>query len=144
MSDDTFTSGFIGQTMPPVDVAFTDIQEIYTSRSGWNRLFRCHRHGKLHVLKTLQPMYKGTAFYEQALKKEFNIGYQLEHPHICRTLGWENVPSVGCCILLEYVDGVTLKEFMQQGKLTRPMAVKIINELCSALQYIHKIGRAHV
>ena len=63
MSDDTFTSGFIGQTMPPVDVAFTDIQEIYTSRSGWNRLFRCHRHGKLHVLKTLQPMYKGTAFY---------------------------------------------------------------------------------
>ena len=143
MSDDTFTSGFIGQTMSPVDVAFTDIQEIYTSRSGWNRLFRCHRHGKLHVLKTLQPMYKGTAFYEQALKKEFNIGYQLEHPHICRTLGWENVPSVGCCILLEYVDGVTLKEFMQQGKLTRPMAVKIINELCSALQYIHSKQIVH-
>lgn len=143
MSDDTFTSGFIGQTTPPVDVAFTDIQEIYTSHSGWNRLFRCHRHGKLHVLKTLQPMYKGTAFYEQALKKEFNIGYQLEHPHICRTLGWENVPSIGCCILLEYVDGVTLKEFMQQGKLTRPMAVKIINELCSALQYIHSKQIVH-
>ena len=124
-------------------MAFTDIQEIYTSRSGWNRLFRCHRHGKLHVLKALQPMYEGTVFYEQALKKEFNIGYQLEHPHICRTLGWESVPSIGCCILLEYVDGVTLKEFMQHGKLTRPVAVKIINELCSALQYIHSKQIVH-
>ena len=143
MNDDTFTSGFIGETTPPVDVAFTDIQEIYTSRSGWNRLFRCHRHGKLHVLKALQPMYEGTVFYEQALKKEFNIGYQLEHPHICRTLGWESVPSIGCCILLEYVDGVTLKEFMQHGKLTRPVAVKIINELCSALQYIHSKQIVH-
>ena len=69
MNDDTFTSGFIGETTPPVDVAFTDIQEIYTSRSGWNCLFRCHRYGKLHVLKALQPMYEGTVFYEQALKK---------------------------------------------------------------------------
>lgn len=88
-------------------------------------------------------MYEGTVFYEQALKKEFNIGYQLEHPHICRTLGWESVPSIGCCILLEYVDGVTLKEFMQHGKLTRPVAVKIINELCSALQYIHSKQIVH-
>lgn len=143
MNDNTFTSGFIGEATPPVEVTFTDIQEIYVSRSGWNRLFRCHRHGKLHVLKALQPVYEGTAFYEQALKKEFNIGYQLEHPHICRTLGWESVPSVGCCILLEYVDGVTLKEFMQQGKLTRPVAVKIINELCSALQYIHSKQIVH-
>ena len=48
-----------------------------------------------------------------------------------------------CCILLEYVDGVTLKEFMQHGKLTRPVAVKIINELCSALQYIHSKQIVH-
>lgn len=143
MNDDSFTSGFIGETAPAVATAFTDIQEIYVSRSGYNRLFRCHRYGKLHVLKALQPMYEGTVFYEQALKKEFDIGYQLEHPHICRTLGWESVPSVGHCILLEYIDGVTLKEFMQQGRLTRQLAVKILNELCSALQYIHSKQIVH-
>ena len=143
MNDDSFTSGFIDEAVSPADAAFTDIQEIYVSHSGYNRLFRCHRYGKLHVLKALLPVYEGTAFYEQALRKEFNIGYQLEHPHICRTLGWERVPSVGHCILLEYVDGVTLREFMQQGKLTRPLAVKIIGELCSALQYIHSKQIVH-
>ena len=32
---------------------------------------------------------------------------------------------------------------MQHGKLTRPVAVKIINELCSALQYIHSKQIVH-
>lgn len=143
MNDDSFTSGFVKEGMHFSDSDFTDIQEIYSSPSGYNCLFRCHRYGKLHVLKALQPHYKGTAFYEQALRKEFNIGYQLEHPHICRTLGWEHTRSLGNCILLEYVDGITLKEFMQQEKLTPALALKIIQELCSALQYIHSKQIVH-
>lgn len=143
MNDDSFTYGFLKEDIHPNDTVFTDIQEIYTSTSGYNQLFRCHWYGKLHILKALQPMYRRTAFCEQALEKEFNIGYQLEHPHICRTLSWEKASSLGHCILLEYVDGVTLKEFMQQGKLTLPLAIKIITELCSALQYIHSKQIVH-
>lgn len=143
MNDDSLTSGFLKEDILLNDVAFTDIQEIYSSPSGYNHLFRCHRYGKLHVLKALQPLYKETAFYEQALRKEFNIGYQLEHPHICRTLGWEQTTSLGHCILLEYVDGMTLKDFMQQEKLTPTLATKIITELCSALQYIHSKQIVH-
>lgn len=143
MNDDSFTSGFVKEGDHFSDTDFTDIQEIYSSPSGYNRLFRCHRYGKLHVLKALQPQYKGTAFYEQALRKEFNIGYQLEHPHICRTLGWEHTSSLGNCILLEYIDGMTLKDVMQQDKLTPALALKIIQELCSALQYIHSKQIVH-
>lgn len=143
MNDDSFTSGFLKEDILPNDTAFTDIQEIYTSTSGYNQLFRCHRYGKLRILKALQPMYRKTAFCEQALEKEFNIGYQLEHPHICRTLSWEKISSLGHCILLEYVDGITLKEFIQQGKLTLPLAIKILTELCSALQYIHSKQIVH-
>lgn len=143
MNDDSFTSVFLKEDILPNDTSFTDIHEIYTSTSGYNQLFRCHRYGKLHILKALQPMYRGTAFCEQALEKEFNIGYQLEHPHICRTLSWEKVSSLGHCILLEYVDGITLEEFMQRGKLTLPLAIKIITELCSALQYIHSKQIVH-
>lgn len=123
--------------MPEETNVFSDIQEIYSSRSGYNRLYRCQRYGKTHILKALLPQYMGTAFYEQALKKEFNIGFQLEHPHICRTLGWEQIPSLGHCILLEYVNGITLREFLDQGKLTQPLAAKFIREMCSALQYLH-------
>lgn len=143
MEDDMLTSGFVGEDIFTDVGAFSDIQEIYVSASGYNRLFRCQRYGRLHVLKTLQPFYAGKDFYEQALRKEFNIGYPLEHPHICRTLGWEQIPALGRCILMEYIDGISLKEFMEQGKLTRSLASKFIAELCSALQYLHSKQIVH-
>lgn len=143
MENDTLTSGFIDEESFLDHRLFSDIQEIYTSVSGFNRLFRCQRYGRLQVLKTLQPFYSDKDFYEQALRKEFNIGYQLEHPHICRTVGWEQVPVLGRCILLEYIDGITLKEFMNQGKLTRELAYKFMAELCSALQYLHSKQIVH-
>jgi len=143
LGDDSISSGFVGRDIFPDGHTFSDIREIYVSASGHNRLFRCQRYGKLHVLKALQPFYAGKDFYEQALRKEFNIGYQLEHPHICRTLGWEQLPDLGHCLLLEYIDGITLKEFMEQGKLTPPLADKFITELCSALQYLHSKQIVH-
>lgn len=89
------------------------------------------------VLKALKPSFVGNPFYEQALRKEFSIGYPLEHPHICRTLGWEQLPELGHCILLEYVDGISLREWIDRGLLTRPLADKLIGELCDALSYMH-------
>ena len=137
------TSGFICEETAHDDSHYHDLQEVYVSASGCNRLFRCERYGRIHILKTLQARYVGNDFYEQALRKEFNIGYQLEHPNICRTLGWEQHSELGRCILLEYIDGITLKEFMEQGKLTRPLACKIVTELCNALHYLHSKQIVH-
>lgn len=137
MEDELITSGFVGKDIFPSQSVFSHIHEIYSSASGYSRLFRCERYGRLHILKTLQASYIGSNFHEQALHKEFSIGYQLEHPNICHTLGWEQISGLGHCILLEYIDGVTLKEFIAQGRLTYPLAYKLINELCAALQYLH-------
>lgn len=117
--------------------AFGGLQEIYVSPEGFSRLYRCRRFGRLVVLKALKPSFVGNPFYEQALRKEFSIGYPLEHPHICRTLGWEQLPELGHCILLEYVDGISLREWIDRGLLTRPLADKLIGELCDALSYMH-------
>lgn len=38
---------------------------------------------------------------------------------------------------MEFVDGITLRELMDQGKLTEELARKIVMELCTALQYLH-------
>lgn len=122
---------------------FTDKEEIYESELGYARLFRCSRYGKLHILKGLKSAYIGNVFYEQALRKEFEIGYGLEHPHIGRVLGWETVPTLGHCIVLEYIDGITLRAFMEQGKLTEENAKKILHEVCDALEYLHERQIVH-
>lgn len=138
MAEEVVTSGFVDEGMFVAGEQFSNVREFYSSASGYSRLFRCERYGKVHVLKALQPFYVNSVLHEQALRKEFNIGYQLEHPHICHTLGWEQVSGLGNCILMEYIDGVTLKELMEQGRLTDSLAYKIIGELCEALSYLHQ------
>ena len=113
------------------------MEEIYVSETGHTRLFKTTRYGKKLVLKTLKPELAQSAFYHKALQKEFSIGYSLSHPHICSTLEKEELPKLGMCIVQEYIDGVTLTQYMQQEKLTRCTARKIIVELCDALQYLH-------
>ena len=143
MSNANDTSGFIEGEPRIDDVQFTHIEELYASPNGYTRLFRCERLGKLHILKALQTNYIGQDFYEQALKKEFNMGFQLDHPHICRTLSWEYVEDLGHCIVLEYIDGETLQNVMESNKLNPQFARKIIAELCSALGYLHKKQIVH-
>lgn len=136
-------SGYI-EGVPQQEMAqFTQIEEIYVSGNGYTRLLRCERMGKLHILKTLKPGFVGQNFYEQALWKEFNIGFQLDHPHICRTLSWEYVEGLGHCIVLEYIDGETLQSVMDSHKLTISLAQKIISEICSAIDYLHKKQMVH-
>ncbi len=136
-------SGFI-EGMPTSESAqFTHIEEFYVSENGYTCLYKCERLGKLHVLKALQPEYIGKDFYEKALRKEFSIGFQLDHPHICRTLSWENVEGLGHCIVMDYIDGVPLSTVIKKGSLTTALAQKIITELCSALDYLHKKQIVH-
>lgn len=113
------------------------LELLYHSQEGCNMLYRCQLWGRSHVIKALKPQYRGVDFYEAALFKEFSIGFQLEHPNICKTISWKQLPDLGNCILMEYIDGITLDSFIRQGRLTEKLAVKIINEILDALEYIH-------
>ena len=140
---DSLSSGFVGEDIPSQESMFSNISEFYRSESGYSCLHLCRRYGKLHILKSLQPLFKQEEFYKQLLHKEFNIGYQLDHPNIRQTIDWEQQEDLGLCIVMEYVDGISLKEFMIQGKLTQPLAYKFIRGLCEALHYIHSKQLVH-
>lgn len=126
-----------GDSATDVANTFSDITPVYVSISGTACLYRALRYGRMHMLKALKPGQDGSRLCEHVLRKEFSIGYRLEHSNICRTLGWEQVDGLGGCIVMEYVDGMTLTDFMARGCLTRELAQKILLELCSALQYLH-------
>ena len=81
----SLSSGFVGEDIPSQESMFSNISEFYRSESGYSCLHLCRRYGKLHILKSLQPPFKQEEFYKQLLHKEFNIGYQLDHPNIRQT-----------------------------------------------------------
>lgn len=121
----------------PIKEGFGDIHECYVSASGHTRLFSATRYGKRYMLKCLKPDFFYTPVYRQALTKEFEIGLQLEHPYICRTISLEQLHDLGATIVMEHIDGDTLQTMIEQDKLTAPLAHKITSQLMEALEYMH-------
>ncbi len=128
------TSGFIVDTFDEETNVFTDYTE--QPSSGHNALYKAKRYGKWYILKGLKPEYADNALYIELLNKEFDLGISLDHPNIVHFVGKEVDKKVGRCIVMEYVDGVTLSEFAAQQP-TKEACNKITMEILSALQYIH-------
>ena len=92
--------------------------------------------GKWHTLKCLKREYADKQEYQALLQKEFELGYHLDHPNIVHTLSMEEVEELGTCIVMEYVEGRTLRKAIEQG-LTKEQSLDIVQQLCLALSYIH-------
>ena len=132
--DDSSTSGIIDGSFITEMEALT-VYESSSSR-GFNQVVKVRRQGKWFILKGLKPEYRDQQAYIELLKKEFELGTQLDHPNIVKILAKEMNPEVGPCIVMEYVDGVTLDEFLA----TKPSVAvrkKVVEQLVDALVYIH-------
>ena len=110
---------------------------IHRSVSGFCELYRVNRQGRFRVLKCLKEEFKGKEPYEGFLRKEFEIGYSLDHPNICAYYGFHKEEGMGNCIEMEWVDGLTLEAFLEQGKPDKNLEEKLLEELCDALSYLH-------
>ena len=127
----------------PVENGFGHLSQCYISISGHTRLFTGTRYGKRYMLKCLKTDFLYTPIYRQALSKEFEIGQQLEHPFICRTIGMEEVEPLGTTIVMEYVDGDSLLTLLHKHLLTTDLAHKITHQLMDALEYMHNKQMIH-
>ena len=110
---------------------------IYCSETGPSMLFRIQREGKFRVLKALKEEFRDNPFYQGLLRKEFEIGWELDHPGICKTLDYREVEGLGPCIEMEWVDGCTLEELYAHGPVAAELERQVFAELCDALSYIH-------
>lgn len=110
---------------------------IHSSDGGWTELYRIDRSGKFRVIKALKAQYRGQPMYEMLLRKEFEIGYNLQHPGICEVYGYSQIPDLGNCIEMEWIDGITLSDLIQSGRLSSGLSRKIAIQLCDVLSYLH-------
>lgn len=131
-------SGFF-MTNSPEDspTTSTTLELVHTSANGFNALYRCCRNGRFFIYKALKPKYIGNLLYEDLLKKDFDIGFSLNHSNICQYYAFINHPEIGRCIVMEWIDGYTLEEMIRRKNIDKSTARKIIYETCDALDYIH-------
>ena len=106
-------------------------------------IWRADKDGRFRVYKALKSEYAGDPVYERLLRKEFEIGYSLDHPNICEYYGFVNIPPLGNCIEMEWVDGCSLDTLLPRGAVSKTLAAKIISETCDALAYMHSKQIVH-
>ena len=135
------TSAFFGSYEELSDGGSGDIQIIHESPESYSILSRMTLDGKLVALKSLKPEYVGNPFYEGLLRKEYEIGRSLDHPYICPILDFMNIPALGNCIVMQWIDGDSLDALL--SSLSHRSLRKVIMELCDALDYLHRYQIVH-
>ena len=119
-----------------------DAIEQMNTRGATCDTFRVKLYGKLHFLKRLKFELSGDIRYREALRKEFETGYQLEHPHLVRYLSLD-----GDSILMEYVDGESLSQRLASNPAyfkNRKNTDKFIRQLLDVVGYLHSHQVLHL
>ena len=104
--------------------------------------YRVKLYGKLHFLKRLKPKFSTNPRYVAAIQKEFETGYNLEHPHLVRYIACGDD-----YLLMEWVDGLTLDEFAKQNPdffKNEADVRRLLGELLDVLQYLHSHQIVHL
>ena len=100
---------------------------------GFNLLCKAKRYGRWWVLKGLKEPYRQDENYKNLLHKEFDILISLQHPNIVAAYSMEEIPEMGTCIVMEWIDGITLEHW--SGKKTEGEGIFL--QLLDAVHYIH-------
>lgn len=123
----------------PLTPEFSDVwsEPQLLSAKGHNAIYAATRFGRKYILKALAEPYRQSTPHVELLRKEFSIGVSLDHPNIVRLLDFGHMDSIGWYIQMEYIDGITLDQFLE----TKPSATTrrhILFQLLDALAFLHE------
>ena len=124
-------SGIISSQEAHSSERFSDFTPIPCK--GFNILCKAKRYGRWWVLKGLKEQYRQDENYKNLLHKEFDILISLQHPYIVSAYSMEEIPEMGTCIVMEWIDGITLEHW--SGRKTE--GEDIFLQLLDAVHYIH-------
>lgn len=134
VTDNISTSGFVPSSEYVVSGQFSNFLEL--SSRGYCRLYKAQRNGQWFTLKTLKSEVANDPMYQGMLDKEFNLMMQLNHPNVVRVYSREEIPNFGPCIVMEYIDGRTLGDFLSE-KPTQSVRESVARQLLEAIGYCH-------
>jgi serine/threonine protein kinase len=74
----------------------------------------------------------------QRFRQERQILAGLEHPNIARLLDGGSTPEGLPFLVMEYVDGIPIDRYLDQGKAPERETLELFRTLCSAVSYAHQ------
>ena len=131
------------ETFKPVDgdmgnYSSYSMPELYAETSS-AVLYRVRKAGKYFIIKTPKDN-SGSSL--AMLQREYELSIGLQHPNVVNVFTYETSTVVGPGIVMEYVDGRTLEQFLAENP-TMAMRSRVFEQLLQAVAYIHRSGLVH-
>ena len=131
-------SALLGDAFPKLEILEC------IGRGGMGAVYKVRQKNleRLAALKILSPRAAEAPGFAERFQREARALARLNHPGIVTV--HEFGESGGYhYLLMEYVDGASLRQVMRAGKLPPAQALAIVPEICAALQYAHDQGVVH-
>ncbi len=97
---------------------------------------------RLVAVKVLPPDWGKEPAFAERFAREAKMLARLAHPHIVAVHDFGESDGL-FYLVMEYVDGASLRHILQEGRLEPDEALAIIPQICDALQYAHEEGVVH-
>jgi serine/threonine protein kinase len=113
-------------------------------QGGMGAVYKARQPGldRFVALKILSPELVRDATFAERFSREARTLAKLSHPHIVGIHDFGEVEGM-YYLIMEYVDGATLREVMQSARLSTIDALGLVPQLCEALQFAHDAGIVH-
>ena len=117
--------------------SYHDFNLLKTTDSS--KLWRVSRDGKYFLVKTTK---ENSEHQLKMLRREYELSIGCDNPHIVHVFTYEYDLHDGDGIVMEYIEGRTLREYLAE-KPSLTSRQRIFQELLSAVNYLHKRGIIH-
>src|ERR1700733_4655877 len=108
------------------------------TKGGMGRVFpaRPRDFGRVVPLKLVLDGMQEDAELREIFFKEARLASSLSHPNIINVTDFGLDDDLGYFVVMEYIEGVTLRERMRQKPSAR-FAFEVIDQIAGAVRYIH-------
>jgi len=132
-------------SLEEITAAFPDLEILgEIGQGGMSVVYRARQPklDRLIALKILPKALAATPGFAERFTREGRVLARLSHPNIVAVHDFGESGGF-CFLIMEYVDGVNLRQAMRAGRFTPEQALKIIPAICEALQFAHTQGVLH-
>lgn len=105
---------------------------------------RCRAHGRVWFTKSVVAGERDLTAHLTRLRKEFEIGLELNHPGVVRMVAYADIPSAGHSIVMENVQSMPLGSYIAKENPDRKERSRIASAIIDTMAYVHSKGIVHL
>ncbi|MDE7155869.1 MAG: hypothetical protein K2N79_06245, partial [Muribaculaceae bacterium] len=106
---------------------WTEIEHLPEWDEEFYQIYTAKKYGKQLMLKALKPEFRDNPEYRSLIEKEFDVRYNLAHPHIVMINDFEEVPGLGMCIITDNIHGDSLQTLIDNKQVDEDVIKKVTN-----------------